>query len=156
VFSTQETSAENEMSVVQWSSLSGHKVLLTGDAGRRALKEVIDFAPYSGLVLPGFKRAQVPHHGSRRNVNTEIMDSLFGPRLSEKVEAGKETWVAICSSAALDVDHPRRAIRRAFMHRGAKFVATESRTIHSSGGDTPKRDGWGAVEGDPYPDSYED
>ncbi len=156
VFSTQETSAENEMSVVQWSLISGKKLLFTGDAGREALKEVIDYAPYAGLVLPGFNHAQVPHHGSRRNVNTEIMDSLFGPRLAAKVEPGKETWTAVCSSAKLDEAHPRKAIRRAFIHRGAAFIATESRTIHSFGGAAPKREGWVTVAGDPYPDSHEE
>lgn len=156
VFSPQETSAENEMSVVQWASLCQHRILLTGDAGREAFREAIDFAPYTGLVLPGFKRAQVPHHGSRRNLNTELMDELFGQRLAGKVAAGEETWAAICSSAKLDEAHPRNAIRRAFMHRGAKFIATESRSIMFSGGAAPDRTGWTVVEGDPYPDSIED
>lgn len=155
-FSGQETSAENEMSVVQWATLCNHKLLLTGDAGRGGLTEAISYAPYAGLALPGFNKAQVPHHGSRRNVNTEIMDSLFGPRLAEQVEQGKEKWTSFCSSAKLDEPHPRKAIRRAFIHRGAKFIATESRTINTSGGAVPKRDGWSAVSGDPYPDTHEE
>ena len=36
VFSEEETSAENEMSVVQYAKLCGKKILLTGDAGRTA------------------------------------------------------------------------------------------------------------------------
>lgn len=155
-FSSQETSTENEMSVVQWASLCDHRILLTGDAGREGLAEAIDYAPRTGLSLPGFKRAQVPHHGSRRNVSTEIMDSLFGQRLPAKVEEGKETWSAFCSSAKLDEAHPRNAIRRAFIHRGARFIATESRNINTSGGSAPKREGWTAVNGDPYPDIQEE
>ncbi|HHA2534777.1 TPA: MBL fold metallo-hydrolase [Stenotrophomonas maltophilia] len=156
LFSSQETSAENEMSVVQWASLCGDKVLLTGDAGRGGLTEAINYAPYSGLVLPGFRRAQVPHHGSRRNLSTEIMDELFGPRLPSMVDKGQETWTAVCSSAKLDEAHPRLAVKRAFIHRGARFIATESRSIRSYGGDAPKRNDWTPVEGDPYPDSHEE
>jgi hypothetical protein len=156
MFSSQGTSAENEMSVVQWAFMNQHKILLTGDAGRGALREAIDFAPHAGLALPGFTRAQVPHHGSRRNLTTELLDELFGPRLDEKVEAGKETWTAYCSSAKLDEAHPRNAVKRAYIHRGALFIATESRTIQCSGGPAPKRDGWVSVDGDPYPDSIEE
>jgi beta-lactamase superfamily II metal-dependent hydrolase len=63
VFSTDETSAENEMSVIQYANLCGQKILLTGDAGRSALTEAADYAPLAGLYLPGIDRFQVPHHG---------------------------------------------------------------------------------------------
>jgi len=35
--SGEETSVENEMSVVQYALLNGHKIVLTADAGRKAL-----------------------------------------------------------------------------------------------------------------------
>ena len=63
VFSPNETSAENEMSVVQFANLCGHKILLTGDAGRGALAEVVQFAPQIEVALPGIDRFRVPHHG---------------------------------------------------------------------------------------------
>jgi hypothetical protein len=44
-FPPEPTSRENEMSVVQSAVLNGHRVMLTGDAGREALQEVIDYAP---------------------------------------------------------------------------------------------------------------
>jgi ribonuclease BN (tRNA processing enzyme) len=71
VFSPEETSAENEMSVVQYAEIAGQKVLLTGDTGRGGLTEAADYAPLAGLILPGINRFQVPHHGSRRNVSTD-------------------------------------------------------------------------------------
>src|SRR5262245_27330448 len=52
-FSTEETSSENEMSVIQYAVLNGHKIVLTGDAGRRAMTLAADYAPSAGLLLPG-------------------------------------------------------------------------------------------------------
>ena len=78
VFSTEPTSAENEMSVVQYASLCDEKILITGDVGREGLTEAADFAPLIGLQLPGIDRFDVPHHGSRRNVSTELLDRVAG------------------------------------------------------------------------------
>jgi hypothetical protein len=141
------TSAENEMSVVQYGSLNGREILLTGDAGREALQEVIDYAPYVGVAFPGIDLFQVPHHGGRHNVSTEILDRLLGERLSAPPESTH--WNAICSSAAADEDHPRKSVVRAMMHRGGKFAATEGRTICFSKGIA--REGWNTVTPTPYP-----
>jgi hypothetical protein len=78
-FPEDETSIENEMSVVQYARLCDQKVLLTADAGRGGLAEAISYAPIAGLTLPGIDRFQVPHHGGRRNVSTELLDALLGP-----------------------------------------------------------------------------
>ena len=45
IFSSEETSAENEMSLIQYANLCGQSILLTGDAGRTALTEAADYAP---------------------------------------------------------------------------------------------------------------
>lgn len=79
-FSSKPTSAENEMSVVQYCNFGGQSFLLTGDAGRRALKEAADYAEFIGIPLPGIDRFQIPHHGSRRNFSTELADRWLGPR----------------------------------------------------------------------------
>lgn len=156
VFSTEDTSAENEMSVVQAATLCNKKIVLTGDAGREALAEAANYAPFAGLILPGVDRIQIPHHGSRRNVSTELLDQWLGGRLPQKVASGQEAFTAIVSSAKADTKHPRKAVVRAFIHRGAKVIATESRSIQTSGGAVPARDGWTAVEGETYPDSQEE
>lgn len=155
LFSTEETSAENEMSVVQTALLSTKRVVLTGDAGRGALTEAADFAPLAGLHLPGVDRMQIPHHGSRRNVSTALLDRWLGQRFPSQLPVGQERSTAIVSSAKADEKHPRKAVVRAFMHRGAQVVATESRTICISGGEPPDR-GWGAVAGEVYPTIQEE
>ncbi len=154
VFSTDETSAENEMSVVQFGEIVGRKILLTADAGRGALMEAADQAPLVGLKLPGLKWFQVPHHGSRRNVSTELLDRWLGPGLSAPLPQGQEKFEAIVSSAAKDKDHPRKAVVRALIHRGGFVAATENRTIQI-GYNAPPRPGWVSISPMPYPDEQE-
>lgn len=153
VFSPNETSAENEMSVVQYANLCNSRILLTGDAGRSALTEAADFAPNIGLVLPGIERFQVPHHGSRRNVSTDVLDRWLGPRMSSPPAA--TTFTALISSALKDKDHPRKSVVRAMVHRGGKVFSTEGKALCSSGGDKPNR-GWNDATPMTYPDDQED
>lgn len=53
-FPPEPTSRENEMSVAQSAVLNAYRVMLTGDAGREALQEVI-YAPFAGLALLGIR-----------------------------------------------------------------------------------------------------
>lgn len=153
-FSSDETSSENEMSVIQYTRLHGQRILLTGDAGRTGLAEAADFAPSVGLSLPGVDRFQVPHHGSRRNVSTEILDRWLGGRLSKIPKEGNETFSAMISAAKTDNHHPRKAVIRAMIHRGAKVVSTEESDLRS-GYNAPARDGWSPAKPLQYPEEQE-
>jgi len=155
VFSPESTSAENEMSIVQYSTLAGKRILLTADTGKAGLEEAADFAAQLGLVLPGIDRFQVPHHGSRRNVSTEVLDRWLGPRLPYPLPAGSERFTAIVSSAKKDESHPRRAVLRACIHRGGKVVTTEGATIRTSH-NAPPRAGWVGAKLVEYPDDQEE
>ncbi|MCR2834507.1 MBL fold metallo-hydrolase [Parerythrobacter lacustris] len=154
-FSSEDTSAENEMSVVQYANLCGKKLLLTGDAGRQALQQVINYAPWVGLSLPGIDRFQVPHHGSRRNVSTEVLDAILGERYSNQDNAPENDFTAIISSALADKDHPRKSVERAMRHRGGFVAATEGQDVRTSH-NAPNRDGWTALAPRPYPNEQED
>lgn len=154
-FPEGETSAENEMSVVQYASLCGQRILLSADSGRAGLSEAADYAPMIGILLPGIDRAQVPHHGSRRNVSTEVLDRWFGPRLPAQPPPGGEAFTAFISSAKKDEDHPRKAVVRAFIHRGAKVFTTEGRSVRT-GHNAPDREGWGPVTPEQYPTETEE
>lgn len=152
-FPEDDTSPENNMSVIQYACLCDKKVLLTGDAGRAALDEAADYAPNVGLHLPGIDRIQVPHHGSRHNVSTEVLDRWLGSK--HQAHPDSESFTAIVSAAEADKDHPRKSVVRAFIHRGAKVVSTEGtnkRTSHNA----PKREGWEAVTPLRYPEDQED
>lgn len=154
-FSEEETSAENEMSVVQYANLHGQRILLTGDVGRSGLAEAADYAPIAGLELPGIDRFQVPHHGSRRNVSTETLDKWLGPQLAQVPAEGSETFTALISAAKEDEHHPRKAVIRAMIHRGAKVVSTEGIDIRS-GHNAPAREGWGPAQPLRYPEEQEE
>lgn len=152
VFSPNETSAENEMSVVQYANIAGIKILLTGDVGRSGLTEAADFAPQVGLILPGIDRFQVPHHGSRRNVSTEILDRWLGERLPELSSTNRFT--ALISSALKDEHHPRNAVVRALIHRGAGVFSTEGKSVCSFSNSAPTR-GWTNATAYTYPEEQE-
>ncbi len=154
-FPGDDTSAENNMSVIQYANLCGKRVLLTGDAGRAALEEAADYAPYIGLTLPYIDRFQVPHHGSRHNVSTEILDRWLGPRLSSQPEEGASNFIAIVSAAKADEDHPRKAVIRAFIHRGGKVFTAEGGGIQT-GHNAPDRSGWNSANAIPYPEEQEE
>jgi beta-lactamase superfamily II metal-dependent hydrolase len=148
------TSAENETSVIQFIEFGGFRFLLTGDAGREALQEFVNYAPYVGLTLPGIHKFQVPHHGSRRNVSSELLDKILGSQLSAPAPEGAERFTAIISSALKDADHPKRAVERAIHHRGGKVLATEGESI-CTGYNRPKRNGWQTATSRPYPTEQE-
>jgi hypothetical protein len=154
VFSDQPPSSENEMSVVQYADLRGKRILLTGDAGPQALQVAADYLESNGVALPGIDRFHVPHHGSRRNVNTDILDRLLGKRLSRPPEKGKKLFTALISSAKKDKDHPKKAVVRAMIHRGGKVVTTEGKSIRT-GHNAPQRQGWGPVTPLSYPQDQE-
>lgn len=155
-FSAEDTSPENEMSVVQYAFLNGHSIVLTGDAGRGAMSEAAAYAPSAGLFLPGVTRFQAPHHGGRRNVNSAILDHWLGPVLPQLLPAGSERFTAMISSAKEDEDHPRNAVLRGLLHRGAKIVTTEDYAIWIYGGDVPVRHDYGPVPNVSYPDEQEE
>ena len=153
-FSDEDTSVENEMSVIQYATLNGHKILLTGDAGREALTEAADYAPSAGLQLPGITKFQVPHHGGRSNVSTELLDRWLGPRLQQPLQQGQTKFTAMISSAKEDSDHPRKAVLRALHHRGA-FIATTEDAAFRVSQNAPARN-WGTMTNVPYPDEQEE
>lgn len=152
------TSNENEMSVVQFARLCDMNIVLTADTGRDGLAEAADYAPLVGLALPGaVHRFQVPHHGGRHNVSTEILDRWFGKPLAQAPAEGQETFRAIISAARDDEDHPRKVVVRAFKHRGAKVISTDDGNgTKRTGHNAPKRDGWGAATPLPYPTDMEE
>lgn len=152
VFPASGTSSENEMSVVQYASINGKRVLLTGDTGRDGLTDAADYIESRGIVLPGIWCFQVPHHGGRHNINTEVLDRWAGPRLDQMPET--TTWNAVCSSAKADTHHPKMSVKRAFLHRGAHWSETEGRTICVASGIT--RSNWSAIPQATYPTEQED
>ncbi len=152
-FSSDETSAENEMSVVQYAEIAGRKILLTGDVGREGLRETARFLTSIGVALQEFWVFQVPHHGSRKNVSTDTLDALLGPRLAAPLPKGQERFCAIISCSDSDGDHPRNAVIRAMVHRGGHWSTTETKSICAAC--NIHREGYSSIESGDYPGTQE-
>lgn len=138
-----ETSAENESSVILYGYMETEKeaVVLTGDAGVQALTKAADFLESNRVDAPTHvKFIQVPHHGSRHNVSTSVLDRLVGPRLTAPPPT--TTKVAYVSSGAKSDTHPRPMVVNAFIRRGARVIPTKGSAKRYYRG-MPMRADWG-------------
>jgi beta-lactamase superfamily II metal-dependent hydrolase len=153
-FPDDGTSCENEMSIVQYANICDSKILLTGDAGREALTIAANYGPFVGINLPGIDRFQVPHHGSRHNVSSEILDRWIGPKLGVKTENISQT-TAMISASSRDDNHPRKVVVRSLIHRGATVISTKGKDFCSSK-NAQQRAGWVPIIPMEYPDEQEE
>ena len=151
-FPLQGTSSENEMSVIQYANICNKRILLSGDAGRDGLSEAADYAAVLGIQTPGLWMFQVPHHGGRHNVNTDVLDRWLGERIS--APPASTSFNALCSSAKADEHHPKKSVIRSIHHRGGHFAATEGKNLHLAVGIS--REGWTPVPQWPYPEEQEE
>jgi beta-lactamase superfamily II metal-dependent hydrolase len=135
------TSAENNSSVIFLLQVAGKKLLFTGDAGVLALTNAADFAALHGISLAGISFAQVPHHGSRRNVGKTILNRIFGPpRPTDAPD-----WTAFVSaSKGAAPKHPHKKVTNAFNRRGARVIVTAGTTKRQHH-NAPDR-GWAKAE----------
>lgn len=154
-FPSDDTSPRNAMSVVQFADIGGKRILLTGDAGRSSLNEAADWLESRFGFLPRINWFQVPHHGSRHNVSSEVLNRWFGHPRSPLQRFNPPDFEAIVSAAEKDPDHPRKVVLRALMHRGANVVSTEGVGI-CAGHNSRYRDGWGPAKPLEYPSSEEE
>ena len=67
-----ETSAENNSSVISRIDYHGSVLLFTGDAGIQALEQAI--IPYG---VGNVNWLDMPHHGSKHNVNSGVLNRLM-------------------------------------------------------------------------------
>ena len=147
------TSASNESSVVLYGDFdNNNRVLLTGDAGNRALGWVADYLEDQGLPLRQFALVQVPHHGSRSNVGPTILNRLIGPTLPPNTNP---QFSAFVSAPKDDSTHPRRIVLNAFKRRGAFTNATQGGKIIHWGGFQP-RPNYQPLEAIPFYTSVEE
>lgn len=100
-----DTKPVNNSSVILLIEGYGRKYLFTGDAGKRALRDAMAVRDISGLTW-----FDVPHHGSRRNLDTQIINHL-APQ------------IAYISSPGT-TKHPRKTIIRALQKAGTAVYST--------------------------------
>lgn len=74
-FDEEETSAINQTSLIICLDLGNIRFLFTGDAGKEALNEALNY--YYGISnVLDFDVVQLPHHGSRKNINPKLLTRL--------------------------------------------------------------------------------
>lgn len=151
------TSRENEMSIVQYADFFGNTMLLTGDTGVEGLEEAYQYAVGTlGITLPGLRYFQVPHHGGRRNLSSEILDKWLGAVLPGMPLENQLTFGAVISANENDPDHPKKDVIRAIWHRGGRVSSTERCGFYYWSHGTALRANCGPAPVLEYPDTTEE
>lgn len=103
------TSAENNTSAIILLTLGDRKILFTADAGKTALLNAIAYATSLNISLTGLELMHVPHHGSRRNLNSKILKQMNGR-------------IAHVSASGENKKHPSKRVTNALFKHGAQAV----------------------------------
>lgn len=134
------TSVCNESSTVLFGDLvdGKNRILLTADAGIEALSRSYEYLEDAHNYSSGSMTfMQMPHHGSRRNVNTEVLDNILGRKLPGSTHEGRGSSIA--SVAKESDDRPRKSVTNAFITRGFSCMRTAGYQICHIRGDMPDR-----------------
>jgi beta-lactamase superfamily II metal-dependent hydrolase len=99
------TSATNNSSVILEINAKDSRYLFTGDAGVQAFEDV-----ETRFNLEGIHWLDVPHHGSRRNLSSRLIDTM----------SPKVCYI----SAKGGTKHPRRALVNCLRKHGAQVYGT--------------------------------
>lgn len=78
-YDDEQTSAINQTSLVIALALGNFKVLFTGDAGKEAINSALDYYEKNGGKASDFTIVQLPHHGSRKNIDPTILGRFGTP-----------------------------------------------------------------------------
>ncbi len=121
------TSATNNSSVILEIVAKNNRYLFTGDAGVQAFEDV-----ETRVNLEGIYWLDVPHHGSRRNLSSRLIDTMSPKVCFISAKGGHK--------------HPRRALVNCLKKHGAKVYGT-----HKGGnkwhhrGDFPNREDYSSA-----------
>jgi beta-lactamase superfamily II metal-dependent hydrolase len=131
--------ARNNSSTVIDLRLADKRFLFTADAGVDALTPALDYLDRKGRndIFPNV--IQVPHHGSRHNLDLTTIKRLAGPHTDSHYGAAV---VSISKAAAEDPRYPSPRIANAFGRRGYKVGVTAGGPICYPSADATSRDGW--------------
>jgi beta-lactamase superfamily II metal-dependent hydrolase len=130
------TNPRNNSSAITFITVDGHKMLFPADAGVPALERALAWGHVHGVDPRQPDFIQVPHHGSRHNASSDLLDRLLGPK------GQAQTRTAFVNIAPEAKKHPSPRVANAFMRRGYRVYETRGQTIHHFSADAPDRPGW--------------
>ena len=94
----EDTSAINDTSIVSLLRLQDMNILFTGDTGKRGLNSALNYL-YHILPHTQINLLQLPHHGSRRNVDPSLLKRI----------AAKEYFIS-CPPKGEEDGHPSKRL----------------------------------------------
>jgi len=116
--------AEMESSVVLHGLIGGHGILLTGNAGVRALTNVAAYAEQQRTFVPAtLKFLQVPHRGDSNHVSPAVLDRLIGTRRPPQEDPLITAFVSTPDGSS---EHPHQSVVNALSRRGAIVMRTQA------------------------------
>lgn len=135
------TNPRNNSSAIVDVRLDDQRLLFTGDAGIPALKAALDFLDLRGRtdIYPTF--LDVPHHGSRHNLDRSTIERLAGPASSSPRGTA---FISVAEKAAEDPRYPSPRVTNALGRRGYFVGETKAQAIWHSRGVGP-RPGYGPI-----------
>lgn len=100
-FDDEDTSEINQTSLVFSLKIGKEHFLLTGDAGKATLISALDFYENSpcSIGICDFTVVQLPHHGSRKNINPYILNRL-----------SPTSYIISCPPKGMEYGHPSRRL----------------------------------------------
>lgn len=130
----KDTNSENNSSTILLFIINGEKFLFTGDAGKDALYNAIDYAEKLGVNLEDLHFLDIPHHGSHRNIEPSILEKI------------KTKTAFISAPKKGDPKHPSRKVVNALIRRETLvYVNNQGQSICYPSENAPGR-GWQKAE----------
>jgi hypothetical protein len=130
------TSPRNNSCAIVEVRLADETFLFTADAGVPAINSALDYLDAQGRTDRYPDLVQVPHHGSRRNLDRATIERLAGPATAENRGSA---FVSISKAAAEDPRYPSPRITNAFGRRGYFVGETAGQNICKHSPDAPSR-----------------
>ncbi len=130
------TNPRNNTCAIVDVRLEQERFLFTADAGVPAINSALDFLGAQGRTdrYPTF--VQLPHHGSRHNLDRATIERIAGPRADG---TRGSAFVSISKAAAADPRYPSPRVTNAFGRRGYSVGQTAGQNICKHSPDAPDR-----------------
>lgn len=139
---TDTTSAENNSSVISFFQIWERKILFTGDSWKTALHNALDFAEANNLDLTNLSLFDVPHHGSKRNISSKILNRISAS-------------MAFVSAPKESIKHPSKKVTNWLKKKGMNVWITRWQNIcHYEWG--LNRSWWGPLQLEEFHEKVED
>ena len=122
------TSPMNETSAILWVQTNENdRMLFTGDAGVMGLCHALIYSNNNNIPLSQANVVQIPHHGSRRNVNPVVLNAMLG--VPPGIVHQPVRWAVASCAINGRPKHPSNRVINAFIRRRCSPLITAGTNI---------------------------